>query len=337
MLVFTPDMDDVPLPDLDQLLAPAKRSVSSVGRGEWVSLESLIDIKRVEGLVAHRHGGRSPEPARLLPGEKPAKLADDGESWEESRLKTGLKLLITVPEGSTSSGAYVVMDEERRSFAGLLRAAVPLNTCQDFFERIRDGTPWMQPEGKVGLLPRKTCWMVRNGCSCSYRYGGIEVDGQEFPPWMLEVMQTVMPLCGLETEDTWPNSCNLNLYEDGGMSVGWHADDERLFQGRFQDCRIISLSLGARRRFELRLNWPENSRSSLYRLELGCGDILTMEGMMQKHFQHRVPHQENVDAPRINLTWRWVAKHEPRCPAERSRKSPHRRRSPRRRSPRRPS
>eukprot|EP00971_Amphidinium_carterae_P050705 998363-Amphidinium_carterae.1 len=26
--------------------------------------------------------------------------------------------------------------------------------------------------------------------------------------------------------------------------VGWHADNEKLFQGKFRDCRIISLSLG---------------------------------------------------------------------------------------------
>merc|ERR1711972_294518 len=107
--------------------------------------------------------------------------------------------------------------------------------------RIRDGTPWMQPEGPLGPLPRKTCWMVSKGCTCSYRYGGIQVAPQEFPPWMTEVMRAVMPLCGLQQEDTWPNSCNLNLYDDGGMSVGWHADDERLFQARFVDCRIISL------------------------------------------------------------------------------------------------
>ena len=38
-----------------------------------------------------------------------------------------------------------------------------------------------------------------------------------------------------------PNSCNLNLYEDGGMSVGWHADDEAIFQGKFQDAQRVSL------------------------------------------------------------------------------------------------
>merc|ERR1711953_100341 len=120
-------------------------------------------------------------------------------------------------------------------------------------------------------------------------------------------METVMPFCGIK--DKMPNSCNLNLYEDGTMSVGWHADDEKLFQGKFSDCRIISLSLGARRRFEMRSNWPAENEQSLYSLSLGNGDLCTMEGMMQKHFQHRVAREAGVAGPRINLTWRWIVKH----------------------------
>jgi len=136
---------------------------------------------------------------------------------------------------------------------------------------------------------------------------------------MSELMQIVMPLCGLSQPEHWPNCCNANLYEGGGMSVGWHSDDERLFQGKFMDCRIISLSLGTRRKFELRLNWPEPGDQTVQRLLLGDGDLCTMEGMFQKHLQHRVPREENVVGPRINLTWRWNVKHSPQCPAGRPR------------------
>merc|ERR1712060_943368 len=69
----------------------------------------------------------------------------------------------------------------------------------------------------------------------------------------------VMPCCGSNHSSEWPNSCNLNLYTGGDMSVGWHADDEQLFQGKSRDCRILSLSLGATRSFDLRLNWPDAS------------------------------------------------------------------------------
>ncbi|CAK0860962.1 unnamed protein product, partial [Prorocentrum cordatum] len=171
---------------------------------------------------------------------------------------------------------------------------------------ILGGVQWSQPMGRIGPIPRKTAWLVSAGCQCAYRYGSLEVTPQEFPPWMLGLMRQVMPLCGLAGPEDFPNCCNLNLYEGGGNSVGWHSDDEALFQGKFSDCRIISLSLGVARRFELRLNWPEpGERATVYflalRVSLGDGDLCTMEGMTQKHLQHRVPAETNVSGARINL------------------------------------
>lgn len=72
--------------------------------------------------------------------------------------------------------------------------------------------------------------------------------------------------------------------------MGWHADDEQLFQGRFIDARVLSISFGAERKFELRTNWPDeeetkDGRGGVKRVTLRNGDLMTMEGMMQKHFQ----------------------------------------------------
>merc|ERR1719210_418617 len=136
---------------------------------------------------------------------------------------------------------------------------------------------------------------------------------------MNELMALVMPLCGLPDSSAWPNSCNVNLYEDGGMSVGWHSDDEMLFQGKFQDALIISLSLGTTRKFETRANWPEEGEKPVRRILLASGDLMTMEGMFQKHYQHRVPREDNIQGQRINLTWRWIVKHRPKCSAGRPR------------------
>mmetsp|Transcript_26447 Transcript_26447/g.47727 ORF Transcript_26447/g.47727 Transcript_26447/m.47727 type:complete len:653 (+) Transcript_26447:88-2046(+) len=247
----------------------------------------------------------------------PPEKQGDGDNWEESRDQTRLKLL---SDGCPDSPwTYPLKDESRRSFSGLLKGVLDEEQCKSFFDAIKEGTDWKQPEGQHGLIPRKTGWMVRRGCTCRYRYGGIEVEPQEFPKWMHELMTICMKPCGLTRPSDWPNSCNLNLYEDGGMTVGWHSDDEKLFQGKFRDCRIISLSLGAARKFELRLNWPEDGEKPVRRISLGSGDLLTMEGMTQKHFQHRVPREDNVTEPRINLTWRWVKKHVPRCPVGRPR------------------
>lgn len=122
-----------------------------------------------------------------------------------------------------------------------------------------------------------------------------------------------MPLCGLKEPTEWPNSCNLNLYENGCHAVGWHADDEHLFQGKFQDCLIISLSLGSTRRFDLKMQHPPRQ---MYNLKLASGDLCTMEGMTQRHYKHRVPKEPSdlCPGPRVNLTWRWIKAHERGCP-----------------------
>jgi len=241
-----------------------------------------------------------------------------GETWEEPRASTGLQLLGELAP-RTTKWKYILRDESRRSFAGFLSNPFPKHLTQKWEAAVRDGTEWKQPMGSHGPVPRQTAWMVKKGCSCTYRYGGLEVEPQIYPNWMLELLRHAMPLCGLTDTKDWPDCCNMNLYSDGGMSVGWHSDDERLFQGNFQDIRIISLSFGQARRFELRLNWLEEGDRRLRHVQLGTGDLMTMEGMVQKHFQHRVPREEGVDGARINLTWRWIVKHNPKCPAGRRR------------------
>ena len=48
-------------------------------------------------------------------------------------------------------------------------------------------------------------------------------------------------------QEKWPNSANLDLYANGRQGLGWHADDENMFGGKYSDCPIVSLSLGGRR------------------------------------------------------------------------------------------
>lgn len=253
-----------------------------------------------------------PRMTRPMPdvGESPPRLGEDG-AHEMSRAVTGLKLTNELAPGTNWS--YCVCDESRRCFMGYLSCPVDFNLLPYYFAMIRDGTEWKEPYGPLGVLPRKTSWMVAAGCTCSYVYGGVEVPPQTFPPWMMEIMETYMPFCGLQDVSEWPDSCNVNLYENGEMSVGWHADDEPLFQGRTNDIRILSLSLGTARKFELRRNWPEADEKPLVRVILGNGAMCTMEGMMQKHYRHRVPKELHVQDPRINLTWRWIKKHNHGC------------------------
>eukprot|EP00415_Alexandrium_ostenfeldii_P003879 UN3879 len=173
-------------------------------------------------------------------------------------------------------------------------------------------TEWLQPHGRHGPLPRKTLWVVKEPCSCHYLYGGARIQPKPFPRWVQEAMEVCMPLCGLPDPSTWPDSCNLNLYEDGSHSVAWHADDERLFQGKVRSCTIISLSLGHTRSFLLK---PRLSLGRPLRMRLAAGDLCTMEGLTQKYYVHKVPKEygEGI-GPRVNLTWRWIRRHCSGCP-----------------------
>lgn len=261
-----------------------------------------------------RREGRSPRRRSLrrgkVIGDPPPKF---GETWEESRQQHGTRLISEIaPQGV--EWEYRLSDESRRCFAGYLQCPVSQDRLDAFFWAIQHGTTWLQPTGPFGVIPRKTAWMVADGCRCTYRYGGIEVQPQVFPEWMPEIMGVYMKYCGLPDPAQWPNSCNVNLYENGSQSVGWHADDEALFQGLHQDIRILSLSLGQKRKFDLKKNWPEEGEKSMHRLLLGNGCLCTMEGMVQKHYQHRVPKEGEDLGPRINLTWRWILKHAKACP-----------------------
>jgi len=244
-----------------------------------------------------------------------------GETWEMPRASSGLHLVGEIcPLPLANPWRYPIMDESRRSFAGYLPNPFNEQLLHAFFEGTKQGANWMQPMGPNGPIPRKTCWLVMPGCSCKYRYGGIEVEAQPYPPWMVELCTQVMPYFGITGQQDWPTSCNLNLYDGGQHSVGWHSDDERLFQGKFVDALILSLSLGAQRKFETRLNWPGPEDAVPFtRLNLGSGDLCTMEGMFQKHYTHRVPREEGIQGERINLTWRYIRKHDPQCPAARQR------------------
>jgi len=243
-----------------------------------------------------------------------------GPPLERSRASLKLKLLGEVFASSgtsfiTHQWKYDLNDESRRCFAGFIRPGFSDEILEKFRSRIADRTEWNQPiSPKTGEpIQRKTAWMVAGQCKCTYKYGGVAVEPVTFPGWMRELMKLCMPYCGLVSEDQWPNSCNLNLYEDGGMSVGWHADDEDIFQGRQRDCPIISFSLGQTRSFELRLNDPGQGDAPVCKMQLQSGDLCTMEGLTQKYYQHRVP-RERASGPRINLTWRWIRKHTVRCP-----------------------
>ena len=68
------------------------------------------------------------------------------------------------------------------------------------------------------------------------------------------ITSRVEEVCGLECGSL--NSVNCNYYPVG-VGIGFHSDDEYLFDGLNRDCLIVSLSLGSAdgcaRKFQVRL------------------------------------------------------------------------------------
>ena len=109
---------------------------------------------------------------------------------------------------------------------------------------------------------------------------------------------------GGASDGVWPNSCNANLYQTGEAGIGWHSDNEAIFGPTSQESLIISLSLGQSRRFQIR----KKKEQLAWETWLHNGDLLTMEGLFQNHYEHQVPKEIGVNEAGVNVTWRWILK-----------------------------
>ena len=238
----------------------------------------------------------------LLTKDVPAKISDG--LWELPRSKTGLELL-----GDQSTYlVYVLSDEKRRSFAGLVRSALSRYDADYFYGLALNTVQWQRPTSTTGVpMRRQTAWMVTAGCSCQYQYGDFQVQATHYPGWMIALWQHVSYGAGVRTQ--LPNSCNVNLYDSIADGISWHSDNELLFNAAAQDSSIYSLSLGSTAEFELRCRTDADSSVVM---SLTSGDVCTMEGMCQKHYLHRIV-PSSMQGGRINFTWRNIVKHATTC------------------------
>jgi alkylated DNA repair dioxygenase AlkB len=191
---------------------------------------------------------------------------------------------------------------------------------------------WTDAYYKGEKLLRQTAWCtLQTGCRCDYGYSDTwqqRVTNTQ----LLSVVETITAKIKQLTGCPSLNSCNLNYYPQGG-GVGFHADDEFLFDGTRRPTCIVSLSLcrnsggsggGGTRKLivknqecaeeQAQDDYPEGC---LQELILGHGDVMTMEGMFQKHYFHSIwpgDSKKFMDDPltqgeRINLTWRTIVQH----------------------------
>ena len=161
----------------------------------------------------------------------------------------------------------------------------------------------------------KTAWVTPgHDCLCSYKYGhGAAVRPQTknaiwhgvIGLWR-RVAPFLSPWCGKKDV---PTSVNLNQYAGPGSFIRWHSDNEPLFGPQNSPELIVSLSLGNSVEFMVRRRASGNLPSSI---RLDHGDVLVMDGLAQSEYEHCTASE--LQGPRVNLTYRWVAQHTASCP-----------------------
>lgn len=255
---------------------------------------AVVDQKNVQGL-------RAEVVAKRLDSEGPVLQLLEARSHDFVEPLREQESLELVGEGSPHpwKWQYLLQDDQRRAYAGVSFSAIPKERCEQWLKAVVEKAGWCgSPD-----VPRKVAWYVDpEFAHVPYCYTGLEYPATVFPPWMEEIRREVCSLCGIPPEE-YPNSCNVNLYPNHEGEVGWHADDEVMFQSLGGDTRIISFSLGAARDFCWRL---QGTQEQVGCAPLGNGDIMTMEGLFQKHYKHSVPASDTPSGKRINMTFRWI-------------------------------
>lgn len=169
-------------------------------------------------------------------------------------------------------------------------------------QQLVDETPWRQDSlrfgGKLVPVPRLQAWYGES--TSTYAYSGLRLAPLPWTKPLADIRQRLESSLDLRF-----NSVLLNYYRNGHDSVAWHSDNESTLG---PDPSIASLSLGASRLFEMK---PRKSVSSApaqskLRITLETGSLLVMGTGVQQRWQHQVPKQPAVTAPRINLTFRLI-------------------------------
>jgi len=176
-----------------------------------------------------------------------------------------------------------------------LPAALPKVLADESLSSLSDEVAWEQHQvrlfGRLVDCPRLSAWHADTGLR--YQYSGIRHEPRPWTPVLSKIRVYLESLVGAPL-----NSVLVNRYRNGSDYIGWHADDEPELGSRPM---IVSVSLGATRRFQLRLRAPRTTHKGI---DLGHGDVLVMSGLAQQYWQHRIAPTRRPVGERLNLTFR---------------------------------
>jgi alkylated DNA repair dioxygenase AlkB len=171
-----------------------------------------------------------------------------------------------------------------------------IETANKLFHVFYPTINWQQGEiklfGKTHLTPRLEAFYAED--NKSYGYSGQRLTTTNLTKDLTQIKQDIEQKFSIAL-----NSVLINLYRNGNDSNGWHADNEPELG---ENPIIASLSLGARRRFDLKHTTTKEKLS----LELETGSLLIMGGSLQHHWKHQIAKTKKIKDPRINLTFRYI-------------------------------
>jgi len=143
---------------------------------------------------------------------------------------------------------------------------------------------------KIHPLPRLTCFFSDN--QTGYHYSGQTTPGNPWPTELLEIRAKLETQCGCVF-----GACLGNLYRSGNDTVGWHRDNDHIFNTKLI---IASLSVGCTRRFRMR-NRATGEKEDF---ELAAGSLLIFTDEHVSSWEHQVPRTAKETGQRINFTFR---------------------------------
>jgi alkylated DNA repair dioxygenase AlkB len=195
----------------------------------------------------------------------------------------------TRPASRRLCGTIAIVDAPVRLIPGFLAP----DRADETLARLLVELPWARRTskmyGKDAPVPRMEVWIADH----PYTYSGRTYQATSWTQTLLRVKVEVEAAAG----STF-NSVLANRYENERDSVGWHADNEPEMSNEHP---IASLSLGAKRNFQLR-----RGSGPVQTIELGHGSLLVMGAGMQKEWKHQVPKSKSPCGLRVNLTFRWM-------------------------------
>jgi alkylated DNA repair dioxygenase AlkB len=167
----------------------------------------------------------------------------------------------------------------------------------DLISELQNRVPWTHGVYKMFGKPIKTPRLLYAMRDLDYDVDSSYsvTDSMVWTPLVEKLRDKVREYTGLNMM-----YAQLNYYRDGSDYIGYHADKE-VAKGDI----IVSISLGATRRFVLRRKDYKKSENRIkYEFNLEGGSLLIMnEGAAKTYWKHALPKMKGV-GPRINITFR---------------------------------